>query len=225
MRTLLSLLVPAHRSLVSVVVCSRLPKGAEKQWKDGRSAKELARAWCPTSAPALSVEMIDTLNSHRDTAGFVAGEAIPELVTPLDAEKGEARNHDLAVVGVAAGVGVLVAVEVKAGEPFGDKTVAQCLPAGAMTPRSGVPRRIAGLVEAIMANGRISLPVTGFLSASPIVATNCSPRRRARSLKRADDIVRESCCWYTSSLQPRHRRNMQGIPFTLAPIWTRSWAS
>ena len=125
------------------------PKGAEKQWKDGRSAKELARAWCRAGIPSMPAEMVETLSSHSDTVGFVAWDAIPELVTPLDAERGEARNHDLVVVGVANGAATLVGVEAKAGEPFGDKTVAQRLAAGVATPRSGVSRRIAGLVEAI----------------------------------------------------------------------------
>lgn len=125
------------------------PKGAEKQWKDGRSAKELARAWCRAGIPAMPKGIIETLGSHFDMVGFGAWDAIPGLVTPVDAERVEARNHDLVVVGLANGAPTHVGVEAKAGEFLGDKTIAQCLAAGAATPRSGVPRRSARLGEAI----------------------------------------------------------------------------
>jgi hypothetical protein len=93
--------------------------------------------------------MLETLNAHPDTAGFVAWEAIPELVTPLDGERGEARNHDLLVIGAAHGIPTLVAIEAKAGESFGEKTVAESLSAVAAKTGSGVPRRIAGLIESV----------------------------------------------------------------------------
>ncbi len=93
--------------------------------------------------------MLAALDSHADTAGFSIADAIAEQVTPLDAERGEHRNHDLVAVGTAASGALLVAIEGKAGESFGDATAgayyARCL-----STRSRVPHRIANLVGALM---------------------------------------------------------------------------
>lgn len=129
--------------------CAAPPKKGERQWKAGRSAMELANAWCRGVTPAPPREMLDALDSHPDTAGFVAWDATAELTTPLDAQRGETRNHDLVVCGHANGTPVLVAVEAKAGERFGDCTLEQQLAAGLAKGGSGLPRRIALLVQAL----------------------------------------------------------------------------
>lgn len=123
------------------------PKKGEQQWKAGSSALELARAWCRPK-PAPPHEMLAALDSHADTAKFRVTDAVAEQVTPLDNERGEHRNHDLVAVGTASSGPLLVAVEGKAGEEFGDDT------AGAYYARrfgtsSRVPHRIATLVGAL----------------------------------------------------------------------------
>lgn len=69
-------------------------------------------------------------------------------MTPLDKERGEHRNHDLVAVGTAAAVPLLVAVEGKAGEPFGDAS-AGAYYSRRFATRSRVPHRIANLVGAL----------------------------------------------------------------------------
>jgi hypothetical protein len=127
--------------------CAAPPKKGELQWKAGSSALELARAWCrPKPAPPL--EMLAALDSHPDTAQFAITDAIAEQVTPLDNERGEHRNHDLVAIGTASSGPLLVAVEGKAGEPFGDGT-AGAYYAKQFGTSSRVPHRIAGLIAAL----------------------------------------------------------------------------
>lgn len=123
------------------------PKKGELQWQAGSSALELARAWC-RPRPAPPVEMLAALDSHPDTAGFEVTDAIAEQITPLDLERGEHRNHDLVAVGSAGAGPLLVAVEGKAGESFGDAT-AGAYYAKRFGTSSRVPHRIAGLVAAL----------------------------------------------------------------------------
>lgn len=123
------------------------PKKGLVQWQPGSSAMELARAWCqPTPAPPQ--EMLDALDHHPDTTGFCVTDAIAEQITPLDLERGEQRNHDLIAVGLSAAGPLLVAVEGKAGEPFGDVTAGEYY-ARRFPTASRVPHRIANLVAAL----------------------------------------------------------------------------
>lgn len=98
--------------------------------------------------PAPPAELLAALASHADTSAFTAWEAQPEHVTTFDDAGGEGRNHDLVVVGAAAGGATLLGVEAKAGEPFGD-TVAAVLAAGTAKAGSKLPRRVDLLLEAL----------------------------------------------------------------------------
>ena len=54
------------------------PKRGAEQWRDGRSAKELARAWfrCPEASPPAELNRL--LASHPALNGLVVEEAVPE---------------------------------------------------------------------------------------------------------------------------------------------------
>lgn len=56
------------------------PARKEEQWVDGRSAKELAKAWI---GPIVPAELTRLMESHEVTRGFVFERAIPERETPL----------------------------------------------------------------------------------------------------------------------------------------------
>ncbi|MGL2967402.1 DUF6946 family protein [Flavobacterium sp. XGLA_31] len=89
------------------------PKGKEKQWKDGRSAKETAKHWVHT----IPQPFIDILKDKHLNYELCS----PEYVTKFDAYKGEGRNHDLLIL--AKNVdndNVVISIESKADEPFGD---------------------------------------------------------------------------------------------------------
>jgi hypothetical protein len=95
------------------------PKRPELHWKDGRSAKELARAWCGSGSPAYPQDLAELLDAHPTTVGFSPELGIPELVTRLDDFRGEARNQDLVMIGTCDTRRVLLGIEAKADEPLG----------------------------------------------------------------------------------------------------------
>lgn len=130
------------------------PKGREAHWVDGRSAKELARAWCPAGAgPRVPEEITELLESHRDLAGTVIEQAWPERRVQFDRIRGEPRNADLVAVGRGPHGRIAISVEAKADEPF-DRRVADVLSAAerklADGTRTGAGERARKLVEAVL---------------------------------------------------------------------------
>jgi len=122
-------------------------KGA-LQWRDGRSAKELAKIFLETGVPATPPELCALLSSHQYLGTVDLEVATPEHKITLDNFKGETRNADLAAVGTG-GIGrIAVTIEAKADEPFGD-TIGENRSKGKANPKSNVPRRIAALAEAM----------------------------------------------------------------------------
>ncbi len=121
------------------------PKDGDRHWREGRSALELARAWCRGTSPCQPRERVETLEKHPLTLGFEAWDVVPELVTPLPFP-GEGRNHDIAAIGVVDVVPTFVGVEAKAGERFGDKTVGDCW-RNKVGSKSKVPHRVAAMLD------------------------------------------------------------------------------
>ena len=73
------------------------PKQGIRQWADGRSAKELAKAWFRCGRPEVPSEVSEVFDSCRTTRGLQIDLAIPEAITRIDNFRGEHRNHDLLV--------------------------------------------------------------------------------------------------------------------------------
>jgi hypothetical protein len=94
------------------------PKQGDKHWKDDRSAKELARAWFRPSPPA---ELLTLLHDTFPTDKIILTDAYPECVVRLDDLRGEHRNTDLLVLGVAGIRKLAVSIEAKADEAFGSQ--------------------------------------------------------------------------------------------------------
>src|SRR6266849_778066 len=89
------------------------------QWRGGRSAMELARAWFVSPVPVCPRGITDLLASNPRTADVGLLEGFPEYVTPLP-ERGEGRNHDLLLRGRGGQGEVVISVEAKVDEPFGE---------------------------------------------------------------------------------------------------------
>lgn len=115
------------------------------QWRAGRSAMELARAWFVSSTPTCPREISDLLASHPRTAGLRLVKGIPEHVTPLP-ERGEGRNHDLLLLGHLGTGSVVVSVEAKVDESFGE-TIGTYWNKGR---QSAKPTRVPERIEALM---------------------------------------------------------------------------
>lgn len=97
------------------------PMGAEKQWRDGRSAKELAR-YITDSLPAVPTDvgaLLGNFTAKGETFDWAA-----EYVTDFahyGFGRGMGRNHDAVIFNKD----IFVGIEAKADEPFGDKTVSE----------------------------------------------------------------------------------------------------
>jgi hypothetical protein len=120
----------------------------EYQWSEGRSAMELARAWCPASGPACPAEITALLSSHEWTRNLQIEEAHPEYVTPLP-ERGEGRNHDLWAKCTADGRPFTLCIEAKADEPFGDTIGDTCTKALERSEATGGVRRANALLHMV----------------------------------------------------------------------------
>lgn len=126
------------------------PKDPELQWKNGRSAKELARF---ATDPSFS----DFIESVLKNAGIGEQDFIcePEAETPFerqDAEKIDMgingpRNHDLLMLGKTCVIGV----EAKVSEKFGNNTVQEEWEKAKTQNKK--EKRIPGLIE-FLSNGK-----------------------------------------------------------------------
>lgn len=100
------------------------PKDEHVHWVDGRSAKELARAWFPHGAnePKPPSGFLGLFTGVPAFSDLELTRGAPECITSLP-ESGGQRNHDLWVMGNAAAGSVTICVEAKADEPFDKKTI------------------------------------------------------------------------------------------------------
>ena len=133
------------------------PKKGIKQWKDGRSAKELAKIWFPSIGQLkIPNELIKLLNSHEDIKNAVIDEGIPEHIVALDNFRGEQRNCDLALYGRVGDNPISINIEAKADEPF-DLTIQEKLDR-VTNPRSKIPQRIDILRRSLFGKKQQELP-------------------------------------------------------------------
>ena len=128
------------------------PRGREKQWKDKRSAKELARRWVGAFLPDEVVAALDTQPALR---GFAPKRGLAEYVTKLD-HFGPGRVHDLLLEGAADGAMTVIGIEGKADEKFG-QTVEKALQEVEGVP-SDLPARIDRLCKALFGKGPADEP-------------------------------------------------------------------
>lgn len=91
------------------------PKKKDKHWKDGRSAKELAKYMIKSQGylPIEIEKILDDINFNENISFIGEPEAITELVG-----RGEGRNHDILINGENK---IIIGIEAKADEKFGDK--------------------------------------------------------------------------------------------------------
>ena len=92
----------------------------EKHWKEGRSAHALANAWCAANAFPPRVDAM--LKTHPDFASAELVDAFVERQVDLGSEGRPSQTDLLAIAGLDGRLAV-VAIEGKAGEPFGDLVV------------------------------------------------------------------------------------------------------
>lgn len=127
------------------------PKGGESHWRDGKSAKELAKAWFRSGAPVEPAELRALLESHPATASAHVTRAKPEHETRFDDLPGGGRNHDL-LLKLGGGTDLIIAgVEGKAGESL-DTTVIAKYDKGIAIRDSGKNTNLPDRVESLVRN-------------------------------------------------------------------------
>jgi len=95
------------------------PKMGARHWKDGRSAKELARSWFRNNLAKPPEELVVLLEA-RFGRGTTFHDVKPECTVQLDEFDGEQRNCDLVALCKLGTSRAVIHVEAKADEPFGD---------------------------------------------------------------------------------------------------------
>jgi hypothetical protein len=125
------------------------PEKGVLQWKCGRSAKELAKAWFPAGA-GISVpkEFLSMVNSQEALGSVKLCEGEPEACVPFDCFKSP-RKCDLLVHGVCGLGRIAISVEAKADETFGQE-IGDYFWAMQRNPNSKVPERIRRLALAVL---------------------------------------------------------------------------
>ncbi len=129
------------------------PMGGALQWRDGRSAKELAKAWIAPAGPTPPPAILELLARHPTTADLAFTVAFPERRVRFDHVRGEPRNTDLAIVCEGTAGRVAVSVEAKADESFGKTVGEEIVNAAAQwafEERDGKLKRLQGLGVAIL---------------------------------------------------------------------------
>ncbi len=142
------------------------PKGGAMHWVTGRSARELAVAWCGSEGACVPAEIEQLLRSHPDLERVVIERALPEHQIRFDDLRGEPRNADLAIEARDGKGLVAITIEGKADESF-DRPVTAVLQSAvkriAADEKTGAVRRVESLSEALLPQWRSGLPHLGDL--------------------------------------------------------------
>lgn len=129
------------------------PKTKE-QWKDGRSAKESARAWLERTPACVPAEIEQALSANADFGRILPGwKAEPEARVAFDSFGGEPSNLDVLLTARDEKGPLVIAVEAKADEPFGrtvEDTLCQARKRKEENPRSQGVARLEQLAAAIL---------------------------------------------------------------------------
>ena len=128
------------------------PRGGTYQWRDGYSAKELAKAWCTIPGNPTPPAVFSHFLNLLPFPGLTPLVGFPEHRIHIDHLPGEPRNADLVVLCESGGGNVVVSIEAKAREPFGE-TIAQVVNRAAERwleeSRSNYLTRLEGLYRAL----------------------------------------------------------------------------
>ncbi len=92
----------------------------KRQWKERRSAAELAHSFFRTGYASLPREIDSLMKTHPETASVRLRICEPEMITQLDNFRGGHRNHDAVLLDDEESPTSLMSIEAKVDEPFGD---------------------------------------------------------------------------------------------------------
>lgn len=136
------------------------------QWKEGRSAMEVAKSWFRNSTANPPAEIIRILVDFFQEDIEVL-RVVPELITPLP-ERGEGRNHDVACTCMIGERLATVCIEGKVDESFGEQSVAQYYNRMKERQSLGDPTRVPERIEKLVS----MLPISPAEISSCAVSDN-----------------------------------------------------
>jgi hypothetical protein len=116
-----------------------------REWAEGRSARELARAWIERDAASEVSALLGLLPAF---SGLVLDRGVTEKQTRFDNLPGDPHRHDLLVIGRSPDGPVVIGVEAKADDPFDEPLDGWITRARALAERSGAPERLDRLTTA-----------------------------------------------------------------------------
>jgi hypothetical protein len=120
---------------------------------------ELARSWFrENDHPKPPEEFVSLFHSctRLESIHFTTG--IPELVTALP-ERGEGRNHDLALIGTTVDEQVTITIEAKADEPFGNDTIFEYWSKATKLREQGKSTRVPERIEQLLSMVDPGIPI------------------------------------------------------------------
>ena len=173
------------------------PRRGSFHWQDGRSAKELAKAWCRTEIPTPAAEFWELLSSVADFRSLHLEQGWAEHRVRFDGIRGEPRNTDLAIVGTSQSGKVAISIEAKADESFGRHVGAEILAAAtkwAYEESDGKLLRLQRLASLVLPHPQLGGTGTG----SPPLSTP-DGGRWARGRLPPSKMPVLPCSWYMSS--------------------------
>jgi hypothetical protein len=151
------------------------PRGGLKQWRNGYSAKEIAKAWCRTPGqPAPPAEFSDALAVLPGYQEVRVELGLPEHRIAFDGVPGEPRNADLVLSCSSLQGPVAVSVEAKSRETFGDpvyQAVAEASRKFCEEISTNAIVRLHGLVRGLMGPREPGAPRIGELRYQLLTAT------------------------------------------------------
>ena len=168
----------------------RLSGLKEVHWKDGRSAKECARAWLELNPDCVPAEISQALNPHPDFGRILPGwSAEPEARVDFDSFRGNTSNIDVLLTARDESGPLVIAVEAKADETFGntvEDTLRAAVEQKAKKPKSKRVDRLEQLAASLFGVPRERLAEVGKLryqlltaSAAALAEAQCQWARRA----------------------------------------------
>jgi hypothetical protein len=180
---------------------------SSREWAEGRSARELARAWVEGHAEA---EVTSLLTSVPEFGGLVLDRGITEKETRFDDIAAEPRRHDLLVIGRAPNGTVVIGVEGKADEPFDEPLDAWVTRARALGERSREAERLDRLTSAFFGTTLDEEPLLAPLRYQLVAAlAGTLADAREHDATRAVLLVHEfETPWTNDEL---HRRNAEDL--------------
>ena len=174
----------------------RLSGLKELHWKDGRSAKECARAWLELNPDCVPEEIGQALRSHPDFGRILPGwSAEPEARVKFDTFGGEPANIDVLLMAEDERGPLVIAVEAKADETFGntvEDTLRTAVERKAQNPKSRGVDRLEQLAAALFGVPSDRLSEVGKLRYQLLTASAAAlAEAKRQSAQRAVLIIHE----------------------------------